>query len=259
LLAGARCDRDTDVRIDGSLARRRRRRPRDVPSTSSEASALHHAAPMPRARLASIVIAATLASLITTRAARADRLGPAVDISLGSGLFTGELGDQARPSTIMYRLGAGLSRGAWSMLVSGHFLMLGELSEPRTTGSLDYLGVGVEPSVRRELTTGSGLRLHLRLGYGWRWLRGGSQVLRLCDIHGGCDGGYWLETPVYRADGPVLAFGLGWRPRLRGDIWPAFGVELAFSHHTLDRRGADPDLRGTLVSLALNVAVGRAP
>lgn len=188
-----------------------------------------------------------------------DRLGPAVDVSFGGGLFTGEIADQARDSSILYRLGVGLSRGPWAVLMSANLYMLGDLSEPRTMGTtISYLGVGVEPSLRRELTTGPGVRVHMRLGYGWRWLRGDREVERLCSVHGGCDGGFWSETPTYAAHGPVLAFGLGFRPTMRGDIWPAFGVEVSVAHHDLDRLGMDPDLQDTFVSLGLNIAVGRA-
>ena len=197
---------------------------------------------MPRVRLLGPAVALVLAGAARAPPAAAGpedgrpaRLGPAVDIAFGGGLYTGEIGDDARRSSLLYRLGAGLSRGPWSLLVSGHFYLLGDLSEPRTMATLGYMGVGVEPSVRRELTAGPGLRLHLRAGYAWRWLRGDRDVQRLCDVHGGCDGGYWSETPTYAAHGPVLAFGLG--VRLRGDIWPAFGVELAFAHFDLDRLG----------------------
>ena len=187
---------------------------------------------------------------------RPDRLGPAVDITLGGGLYTGEIGDDARRSSLLYRLGAGLSRGPWSLLISGHFYLLGDLSEPRTMTTVSYLGVGVEPSIRRELTAGHGLRVHMRAGYAWRWLRGEQDVQRLCDVHGGCDGGFWSETPTYAAHGPVLAVGLG--VRLSGDIWPAFGVELAAGHFDLDRRGQDRDLQDNFISLGLNIAIGRA-
>ncbi len=212
---------------------------------------------MPRARLPFALIALALVVGPRPPAARADRLGPAVDIAIGGGVFTGDLGAQADRLSLLYRLGVGLSRGPWSALVSGHLYMVNNLSEPRTTTTVSYLGVGVEPSLRRELTTGPGLRLHVRLGYAWRWLRGDQQVERLCDVHGGCDGGYWSETPVYTAHGPVLAVGVS--ARLRGAIWPAFGLELALGHFDVDRKGADPDLRGTFISLGLNIAVGRAP
>ena len=224
---------------------------------------------MPRARALPALVALAFAAAsppvsaddaVGPPAPRRDRLGPAVDISLGGGTFTGEIADQARNTSLMYRLGAGLSRGPWAVILSGHFYLLGDLSEPRTTDTrLGYLGVGVEPSLRRELTTGPGLRAHVRLGYAWRWLRGDAEVTRLCDVHGGCDGGFWRETPSYTADGPVLAFGVGWRPRTRGDIWPAFGVEVAVGHYDLDRLGQDPDLQDTFVSLAFNLAVGRGP
>lgn len=214
----------------------------------------------PRGRMlhvaASLLAASSLALAAAPRAAAAEPIGPAVDISLGGGVFTGAIAEQARDTAILYRLGAGVSRGRWALLVSGHLHMLGELSEPRTTMPVSYLGGGVEPSLRRELTTGAGLRVHMRLGWGWRWLRGDREVQRLCDVHGGCDGGYWQETPTYAAHGPVLAFGVGYRVRTRS-VWPAFGLELALAHHGLDRRGADPDLRDTFVSLGLNIAVGR--
>ena len=210
---------------------------------------------MSRARLAAAFAAVTLATGPARRAA-ADPIGPAVDVAIGGGVYTGEIGADASNPSLLYRIGVGVSRGPWSVLVSGHMIMLGELSEPRTTDDLDFLGVGVEPSIRRELTAGSGLRVHIRLGYAWRWLRGDQPVTRLCDVHGGCDGGFWQEKPTYAANGPVLAFGLGYR--LPGRIWPAFGVELALGHLTIDRLGADPDLRGTFVSLGLNIAVGRA-
>lgn len=230
---------------------------------------MHTQPGMPRARHASVatiaISCATVVSVVvavvagaTARPATADPLGPAVDISLGGGTFTGDIADQARDSAVLYRLGAGLSRGPWSALVSAHMYLLGDLSEPRTMTSLGYVGWGVEPSLRRELTTGSGLRVHVRLGYGWRWLRGEREVQRLCDVHGGCDGGYWQETPVYAAHGPVLAVGVGYRVATHGTVWPAFGLELAVAHLDLDRRGADPDLRDTFVSLGLNIAIGRA-
>ena len=211
---------------------------------------------MARARLVIASIVTALAATATARPVRADRLGPAVDIAIGGGLFTGDVGAQADRLSLLYRLGLGLSRGPWSALVSGHLYMVKNLSEPRTTTPVSYLGGGVEPSVRRELTTGAGLRLHVRLGYAWRWLRGDREVARLCDVHGGCDGGYWSETPVYTAHGPVLAVGVS--ARMAGDIWPAFGLELALGHFTVDRLGRDPDLRDTFVSLGLNIAVGRA-
>lgn len=223
---------------------------------------------MPRARLLPALIAAAIAGGLAPPAAaedalaparpRPDKVGPAVDISIGGGMFTGEIADQARDTSLLYRIGGGISRGPWAVLMSAHMYLVGDLSEPRTMAQVGYLGVGLEPSVRRELTTGSGLRVHMRLGYAWRWLRGDQEVERLCDVHGGCDGGFWSENPVYAAHGPVLAFGLGVRVRVRGDIWPAFGVEVALGHFDLDRLGQDPDLQDTFVSLGLNIAVGRA-
>jgi hypothetical protein len=205
------------------------------------------------ARLALLTALGLIGSL---GSAVADPIGPAVDVTIGGGLYAGELGVEADRLAVEYRLGAGLSRGPWAVLLSVHMHQLRGLAEPRELDPVSYLGVGLEPSVRRELTVGPGLRMHVRLGYAWRWLYGDREVNRLCNVHGGCDGGFWQEKPAYDADGPVLAFGLG--GRLRGDIWPSFGVELALGHHTLDRKGLDPDLRGTFVSLGLNLAVGRA-
>ncbi len=204
---------------------------------------------MPRA--ASVAVLA-LVGLFAPPAV-ADRIGPAVDVTFGGAVYTGEL---ATPVTFQYRVGVGVARGPWALLVSGHMSQLRQLDEPREVEPVSYFGGGVEPSVRRELTAGPGLRMHVRLGYAWRWLGGDRDVTRLCDVHGGCDGGFWRETPSYRADGPVLAFGVS--GRLRGGIWPAFGLELAAHHVTLDRKGLDPDERGTLISLGLNLAVGRA-
>lgn len=200
--------------------------------------------------------ALALALTLAPASLAAAPVAPAVDVSIGGGLHTGDVGAQASRLTWEERVGVGVARGPWAVLVSGELFGLSELQEPTSTVQVSYFGYGVEPSVRRELTTGPGLRVHLRLGFGWRRLAGDKEVQRLCDVHGGCDGGFWQETPSYPAHGPVLALGLGYRPRVRGRIWQGFGVELALHHLTLDRKGLDPDLRGTMVSLALNLGVG---
>lgn len=198
---------------------------------------------------------AVLASLVLVAApAAAEPLAPAVDGTIGGALHTGDVGAAASRLTYLERVGVGVARGPWAVLVSGELFGLAHLPEAHVAGQASYFGYGVEPSVRRELTTGPGLRVHLRLGFGWRRLSGDQEVLRLCHVHGGCDGGFWRETPRYPAHGPVLAVGLGYRTP--GRIWPAFGVELALHHLTIDRVGLDPDLTGTMISLGLNLGVG---
>lgn len=228
--------------------------PADKRRPATRARALQPRPPMSRARLACALVAITLTAGPAGRAA-ADPIGPALDIAIGGGVFTGDIGADATRLSLLYRIGGGVARGPWAALVSGNLYMVSDLAEPGGLETTSYLGGGVEPSIRRELTTGPGLRVHMRLGYAWRWLHGDHEVQRLCAIHGGCDGGFWLETPNYPAHGPVLAIGVG--VRLRGAIWPAFGVELALAHFDLDRKGQDPDLRDTFVSLGLNIAVGR--
>ncbi len=126
---------------------------------------------------------------------------------------------------------------------------------PAPEVAVSYFDLGVEPSLRHELTRGRGVRVHVRAGWRWRWLIGDTEVERLCSFHGGCDGGYYDQTPTYAASGPVLAVGVG--GRTAGDYWAGFGAELAVAHAVVDRPGMDPDLDDVLVTLGLNVALGR--
>lgn len=210
-----------------------------------------------RALPIAVVLATTLA---TAASASADPIGPAFDFSTGGGLYTGAIGDEAGSPAPHLRVGAGVARSGWAALLSVEMPTIFDLKETTPSSSqgfpMAFIGVGLGPSIRRELTRGAGLRLHVRLGYTMRWLRGDGEVTRTCDHHGGCDGGFWTETPSYTAHGPTIAFGIGGRFNRRG-LWTALGVELHASHLTVDRLGRDPDLRGTYVGLGVNVAIGR--
>ncbi len=207
-------------------------------------------------RRPAVVIALTLL-LVPTAAAAEDRLGGAVDITIGGALHTGEVADHAGRSTMAMRMGAGVMRGPNALLVSVSFGMLNDLEEAGTNGPFptSFLEVGVEPSFRRELTRGSGLRAHVRAGYRLRWLFTSTSLPRTCDVHGGCDGGFYWDSPTYRAHGPSAALGLGFRTE--GDLWAGFGAELAVTRATMERPGTNLDLGDTVISLGLNVAMGR--
>jgi hypothetical protein len=206
------------------------------------------------------VIALTLL-LSPTAAAPEDKLGGAMDMTIGGALHTGEVADHATRKTMAMRVGGGVMRGPNALLVSFTFGMLSDLAEP-TTGSAwasevptSFIELGAEPSIRRELTRGSGLRVHVRAGYRLRWLVTSSGLPRTCDFNGGCDGGYYFDSPTYRAHGPSAAIGLGFRSA--GDTWAGFGAELAVTRATIERPGLNPDLGDTVISLGLNVAMGR--
>jgi hypothetical protein len=187
------------------------------------------------------------------RPAPRDRTGVALDASFGGGLHA--ISDHGTQPTGFLRVGVGVGRGRTALLLSGMIGPLGSIREPMPEADLSYMDLGVEPSLRHDLTRGPGLRVHVRAGWRWRWLLAGQEVERQCSFHGGCDGGYYRETPHYGASGPVFAIGVG--GRTRGDYWAGFGAELAVARAVIDRPGMDPDLGDVLVTLGMNVALGR--
>lgn len=217
---------------------------------------------MPSSRVPGLVAVAVLATagLAAPRPLAADPIGVAVDATMGGGLYTGEIADAGAGLAPHVRVGVGVARGPWAGLVDLEMANAFGLREAMSDAqpappTIDFIGLGLGPSVRRELTRGAGLRVHLRVAYTWRWLYGGTEARRTCSVHSDCAGGFWTETPTYSAHGPTLAIGVSARSAQR--VWMAVGLELAVGHRVVDRRGHDPDLAGTFITLGLNLAVGR--
>ena len=182
-----------------------------------------------------------------------DRLGATMDATFGGGLHTGEVSDHAsRPAPVM-RVGGGICRGRHAGILSFSTGMLAGLDE--SGAPIDFLELSLEPSLRYELTRGAGWRVHVRGGWRWRWLLGDGDLPRTCTVNGGCTAGYYVDSPTYAAHGPTVAIGVG--GRTRGDTWGAFGLELGIGHAIIRRPGTNPDLGDTMVSLGLNIALGR--
>jgi hypothetical protein len=191
---------------------------------------------------------------------RPDRFGVAFDLTAGFGAHLGEVGGHAQRPTGLARAGVGIARGRFAYLISATTSWLGQLeesgtTEPGTSVPPSFFEYGLEPSIRYELTRGTGRRFHLRAGWRWRWLKAVTDLPRTCDRNGGCDGGYYVDAPTYGVHGPSLAFGIG--RRLRGDMWGAYGVEVAITRGVIRRPGANPDLGDTVVTVGLNLGIGR--
>lgn len=206
------------------------------------------------------VLVTSLTPLAHADPPRRDRLGGAADISLGGGIRAGEITDHASRGTSDIRLGGGVSHGRVAYLMSGTMGFLFSLDEMQGYSEApSFFELGIEPSLRYELTRGAGWRVHVRGGWRKRWLFSLTELPRTCDRNGGCDGGFYDDSPTYRASGPVAAIGIGgrMRGRGRGDHWHALGVELAVAQSEIVRPGTNPDLDDLVITLGLNLAFGR--
>jgi hypothetical protein len=124
----------------------------------------------------------------------------------------------------------------------------------RDTDTLGTFGVGL--ALRGRLRQGSRLGIYAGAGYMRRWLFGGQPVVRRCSQVGGCDGGYWTESPRYTMSGPMAELVWTWTWSVR----PSTRLGLAFTTRVERPRVELPGegtVTGTAISTALTVWLGR--
>jgi hypothetical protein len=203
-----------------------------------------------RMRRLPAVLAALL--LLTPLPALADdRVGPALDLTLGGGALSGpEYG--ADTMSMMTRAGAGLQLGRYAALAHAEITSF-SAAEP-SLDSEQLQGTGFGLGVRIELLGGGKTVVQAQLGYTWRDLDGDAAVRRGCDTFSTCTAGFYEETPSYDASGPYAAITVA--RRTGGRIWPAIGAQLGVSSYPIDRPGGMLDESGALIWLALHLELG---
>jgi hypothetical protein len=193
-----------------------------------------------------------LAALLVTSlpaTAAADRLGPAASLSLGAATLPGDVGSASDP---YLRIAGGAELGRVAVLVHLDFTSYAPKDRSLDSAELHAWGRGI--GVRVDLNRDPGWFAHVEAGVTWRDLRGDGQVRRGCSVFGGCDAGFYLETPAYEMVAPYVAVDVGVRKPSR--IWPGVGAQLGLSPLVVDRSGMAPDDRGALVWLSAHVALG---
>lgn len=196
-------------------------------------------------------VLASLALLAPASALADDRVGPALDLTLGGGALSGpEYG--ADTMSMMVRVGAGFQYGRFAGLGHAEITSFGTDEPSIDSSQLDGTGYGL--GVRIELLRGGANLVQAQLGYTWRTLEGEDAVRRGCDTFATCTAGFYEEYPTYGASGPYAAITVA--RRTGGRIWPAIGAQLGVASYPIDRPGAMLDEHGALVWLALHLELG---
>jgi hypothetical protein len=192
--------------------------------------------------------AAALILLATTVAgpARADRVLPTGEIGAVRHRPAGDLGDELGPGWAM-RTAAGIARGPVALTVPFEIGGLDTRRPERDSRSLFLLGTGFE--LTASLLQGERVGLRARAAYHWRWLSGDGEVIRTCDQVGGCDGGYWPETPQYLLSGPAAALAATWSWPL-GEARAGLALEARVERARVELPGAGA-VTGPLLAIGL--------
>jgi len=164
----------------------------------------------------------------------------------------GQLGDEMETSAAGFRWGFGIRSGSIDAAALVEMMKVHSHRPERDNGDLFGVGAGVDarlllPGQRR-------WEPYLTVGWRYRWLLGDTPVIRSCDAVGGCDGGFWTETPGYGAHGLAVAIGVQ-RTFRHCDGYGAVFTELRGERLFLDLPGT-PDVGGGLVMLAAGVSAG---
>jgi len=190
-------------------------------------------------------LSAILAALVAVRAAQAEPILPAGEVAAVIHQPAGALGDELGAGWAM-RIDAGIGRGPVALTVPFEVGGFEPLHPARDSQHLVALGTGLALAGVVYQTDRFGLRA--RAGYQWRWLGGDGEVLRTCDQVGGCDGGYWHESPSYLLSGPSAGLAATWS-------WPIGAARTGFALEVRVER-ARIDLPGTGAVTGPLVAVG---
>lgn len=152
------------------------------------------------------------------------------------------------------RAGPGLRLGRVTLLIPLESGMTMSPHPERDTHSLSTFGMGV--ALEGTLLQKQNFGVHGGAGYVRRWLFGSGPVLRRCDEVGGCDGGYWMESPSYSMAGPFASLITSFtshRDRIRFGI----AVETRIERPAIELPGTGT-VRGLAISTSLAVTLGRA-
>jgi hypothetical protein len=193
---------------------------------------------------------AVLAALVVLvpAVAHADPIGPAFGMSLAFSDSDHDVGHGGGNA----RFEAGAQRGRVAVLGNLELVTFHPANEVLDSSTMVSWGAGL--SLRVDVLRPSNKYLQAEIGLDWRAYDGNGEVRRGCMVFGGCDAGFYMETPRYKDVAPYIAIDLGARTRkLR---WWGGGVQIGATLVTLDRAGTAPDSHGAMVWLGLQGATG---
>jgi hypothetical protein len=194
---------------------------------------------------------AILAALVASRLARAEPILPVGEVAAVINQPAGALGEELGGGWAM-RVDAGIGRGPIALTLPFEIGGFDPRRPERDSQHLVAFGTGV--SLGGVVHQGERLGLRARAGYTWRWLGGDGEVLRTCDEVGGCDGGYWHESPSYLLSGPSAALAATWSCPL-GEARAGFALEARVERARIDLPGTGT-VTGPLVAVGLSVWLG---
>jgi hypothetical protein len=164
-----------------------------------------------------------------------------------AGVFTGGAID-ALESAWALRSAFGIARGPVALTTPFEIGSFTSARPERDTDSLLSLGTGIE--LTGTLVQGERLGLRARAGYQWRWLSGDGEVMRTCDQVGGCDGGYWHETPGYLLAGPAVGLAASWSWPI-GQARIGLALDLRIERAVIELPGTG-EVAGVMTSVGLS-------
>ena len=199
-----------------------------------------------------MLLASTALLVASVTPAAADRAAPLVEVGARALAPVGPLGAEFSGGweTAM-QLGA--SVGRVGLTVPFEVGGLDSYHPARDGETLTTLALGGE--LRATLHQGAHGGLYGRAGYRWRWMFSSTPVTRRCDEVGGCDGGFWTETPGYWMSGPIVALGATWSWATPERVRFGAALEARLEGARVDLPGAG-EVSGGLASLALQLWVG---
>lgn len=193
-------------------------------------------------------IAATLTVLFAAGTAHAEPILPVGEVAAVIHQPAGGLGDQLGGGWAM-RVDAGIGRGPLALTIPFEVGAFEPRRPERDSQHLVALGTGV--ALAGVVYQGERLGLRARAGYTWRWLGGDGEVLRTCDEVGGCDGGYWHESPSYLLSGPSAGLAATWSWPL-GEARTGVALEARVERSSIELPGTGT-VTGPLVAVGLSV------
>jgi hypothetical protein len=196
----------------------------------------------------SAALYAILAALGAVRPARAEPILPVGEVAAVINQPAGALGDELGAGWAM-RVDAGIGRGPIALTLPFEVGAFEPRRPERDSQHLVALGTGV--ALTGVVYQSGRFGLRARAGYQWRWLGGDGEVLRTCDQVGGCDGGYWHESPSYLLSGPSAALAATWSWPI-GEARAGFALEAGIERARIDLPGAGT-VTGPLVAVGVSV------
>jgi hypothetical protein len=206
---------------------------------------------MPRPALRAAALASVLVAHLAPPAA-ADRAAPLVEIGVRSIAPTGALGGEFSGGweTAMQ---LGFAVGGLALAVPAEVGGLDSRHPARDNETLVTFATGVE--LRGTLHQGERAGLYARAGYRWRWLSSAPSVTRRCGEVGGCDGGFWTESPRYQMNGPLIGVGATWSWANADRIRFGAAIEARLEHMRVELPGTGA-VTGGLAALAVQLWIG---